>query len=99
MTDNQSPFQSACLCFCGPVFRTTSSPSLPSFRDVCGAMAKFEADPSSVSLPDPVWVLEGGDAPSWSEFLETMKVRVGRGRKALAGGERAEGMMDASGAA
>ena len=52
-------------------------------------MAKFEADPSSVSLPDPVWVLEGGDAPSWSEFLETMKVGAGRGRKASApGGQR-----------
>ena len=43
-------------------------------RDVGDAMSKFEADASSVSLPDPVWVMEGGGAPTWSEFLETMKV-------------------------
>ena len=39
-------------------------------------MSKFESDPSIVSLPDPVWVLDEGGAPTWAEFLDTMKVKA-----------------------
>ena len=52
------------------------SNALAYIRDAGDAMSKFEADPSTVSLPDPVWVLDEGGAPTWAEFLETMKVKA-----------------------
>ena len=58
-----------------PLLKSISN-ALAYIRDAGDAMSKFEADPSTVSLPDPVWVLDEGGAPTWAEFLETMKVKA-----------------------